>query len=207
MMLAKMRTTWLLATLLIPTLASAEKAEPDITKGRLDALRTAAKCEDKASVWRPWCIAADFETGTAAALPKGKVLVGLTIELEVGKDASKALTGNVSFSALAIGKDGKVKLTSVKPENADEAIAVAEAVAGAAMVFKGKVKTAKLPKELAGYFKTLEGAYAVTKSGAQWTWTGASTSRLRKVGAHWVVIEVPKANNGIFATIFTDAWE
>ena len=35
----------------------------------LAALQTAAKCTDKASPWRPWCIAADFEKGTAAELP------------------------------------------------------------------------------------------------------------------------------------------
>lgn len=199
----------MLAVLLVPTLAGADRAEPqiDLTTDRLDALRVAAKCDDKASPFRPWCIAAAFSTGTAAALPKGKVLVGMTIELEVGKDASTALTQSVSFTALAVGKDGKVKLTMVKPENDDENKAVAESVFNAAAVFKGKAKSAKLPKALADYFKTLKGQYATKKAGSDWLWAGASAARMRKVGAFWVVIEVPKANNGIFATILTEAWE
>jgi hypothetical protein len=197
----------LLVTLAIPTLAAADKVRVDVTTSRLAALKTAARCDDKASPWRPWCVAADFETGTAAELPKGKVLVGMTVELEEGKDAAAALSGKVSLTALAIDADGKVKVTMVKPENKQEEQAVAEAVFNTASVFKGKAATAKLPKELADYFKTLKGAYAATKSGSQWTWTGASAGKLRKVGSFWVAIEVPKANNGIFATILTDAWQ
>src|SRR6186713_1204442 len=89
----------LLVTLAIPTLAAADKARVDVTTSRLAALKTAARCDDKASPWRPWCVAADFETGTAAELPKGKVLVGMTVELEEGKDAAAALSGKVSLTA------------------------------------------------------------------------------------------------------------
>lgn len=202
-----MRTALAVLILIVPAVAGADEAKVDVTSERLSALRTAAKCQDKASTWRPWCIAADFETGTAAALPKGKVLVGMTIELETGKDAAAALSSSVSFTALAIGKDGKVKLTMVKPENDGEMKAVAEAVFNTSAVFKAKSNSAKMPKALGDYFKTLKGAYAAKKAGKSWAWTGASEARMRKVGAFWVVVEVPKANNGIFATILTDAWE
>ena len=200
--------TWLVPLLvMVPALAVAKEAKNDIATDQLSALRTAAKCDDKASLWRPWCIAADFGTGTAAALPKGKVLVGLTIDLRIGQDAVTALRTNVSFTTLAVGKDGKVKLTAVKPQTDDEAKELAEAVANASAVFKGMSKSAKMPKTLGDYFKTLKGSYSVKKAGKQWTWAGASASRMRKVGAFWVVIEVPEANDGIFATILTDAWE
>ncbi len=195
-----------LACVAVGSVALADKPADPVAMA-LGELQTAAKCEDKASVWRPWCIAAAYETGTAAALPKGKVLVGMTIELEQRKSVTDALSNKVSFVALAIGKDGKVKLTDVKPTSAAEQQSVGEAVAAATMVFKGKAKTAKLPADLAAYFKTLKGAYPAKKTGKAWTWAGASASQLRKVGQFWVVIEVPKAKNGVFATILTDAWE
>src|SRR5580698_2261287 len=69
----------------------------DVATERLGALKTAARCDDPASPWRPWCIAAAYDTGTAAALPVGKVLVGLTIELETGKDVATALSDAVSL--------------------------------------------------------------------------------------------------------------
>ena len=187
-------------------LSAQVRADPLVTR-QLGELRSAAKCQDRASPWRPWCIATQWATGAAGVLPAGKVLVGMTVALEQGKPASDALSGQVTFVALAVGKDGKVKLTDVKPTNADEDKAVAEAILATSAVFKGRAATAKLPKELAGYVRTLQGSYAATKKDNAWTWTGASASQLRKVGKFWVVIEVPAAHNGVWATILTDAWE
>lgn len=200
-----LKSLLLISLLASPVLAD-EAQPPDVTKTQLEALRQAAKCLEKASPWRPWCIAADFEKGTAADLPKGKVLVGMTIELETGKDTTKALSDKVSLTALAIGADGKAKVTNVQPENAAEQKVVAEAVANLTLVFKDKAATVKLPKELADHFKTLKGSYATTKKGSEWTWTAMSPTRMRKVGKHWVVIEAPGKGNGIFATILTDGW-
>lgn len=196
----------LLITMLASPVLADEAPMPDLTKTQLEGLRTAAKCLDKSSPWRPWCIAADFEKGIAAELPKGKVLVGMTIALENGKDASKALSDSVSLTALVVGADGKATVTNVQPENADESKATLEAVANLALVFKDKAATAKMPKALADYFKTMKGQYATKKSGTEWTWTAASPTRMRKVGKHWVVIEAPANGKGILATILTDAW-
>lgn len=196
-----------LVVVCVATLGVAHAEKPDPIALSLGNLATAAKCADKASPYRPWCIATDaLKKGTAPALPK-KALVGMTVELEDGKDVADALTNKVTFVALAIDADGKVKLTDVKPESADEQKAVAEAVFNTAAVFKGKAKTAKLPAELSGFVKTLKGAYATTKSGNAWTWKGKATSQLRKVGAFWVILERPDAGNGLWATILTDAWE
>ena len=191
----------------IMTLSVARAEKPDPIAQSLGQLATGAKCSDKASPYRPWCIATEaLKTGTAPALPK-KALVGMTVELEDGKDVADALTNKVTFVALAIDADGKVKLTDVKPESAAEQKSVGEAVFAAAAVFKGKAKTAKLPAELSGYVKTLKGAYATKKVGNAWTWKGKAESQLRKVGAFWVILERPDAGNGLWATILTDAWE
>lgn len=197
-----------LAAALILSTATAVRADEvavDPAEAPLAKLATAAKCSDKASPWRPWCIATDWAKGAAPDLPAGKVLVGLTIELENGKDFAQALSDRVSFSAFAIGRDGKVKLASVTPSDDKEKAMMAEAVMNTAVVFKGKAKTAKLPKDLAGYLKTIAGAYKPTRTGGAWSWTGERASRARKVGDVWVVIEShPK---GTFATILTESWE
>ncbi len=182
--------------------ARADKADP--LAATLTKLAAAAKCSDAASPMRPWCIAADFGKGTAPALPR-KSLVGMTVELEDGKDVHDALINNVTFVAIAIDKDGKVKLTDVKATSPEETQAVMESVAAAAMVFKGKADTAKLPKELSDYVKTLKGAYKTKKEKGSIAWKGANASQLRKVGTFYVAIE--KADNGIWASILTDSWE
>ncbi len=175
--------------------------------GALANLATAAECDNKASLWRPWCIAATgWRDGTAADLPVGNVLVGITLEIQDGKDLKQALSDSVSLTAFAIGKDGTVKVTTVKPTSDAESKSVGEAVFNLAAVFKDKAKVAKLPKDLASYVAGLKGAYAATKGTTEWTWKGASSGRARKVGPWWVVIESPDAQNGYFVTILTDAW-
>jgi hypothetical protein len=93
----------------------------------------------------------------------------------------------------------------IKPTSKAEETMTGEAVFSLAAYFKGKTKTAKLPKDLAGYIGTLKPAYATTRGKTAWTWKGATTSEMRKVGDHWVVIERPAG--GIIVTIFTDQWE
>lgn len=199
------RASWW-AVVVCLLLSTQVRADPLVTR-QLGELRTAAKCQDKASPWRPWCIATAWATGAAGTLPAGKVLVGMTVALEQNTPAKDALSHQVTFVALAIGKDGKAKLTDVNPNSVDEVKAVDEAIVATSAVFKGRAATAKLPKDLADYVRTLEGSYATTKQDNAWTWTGASASQLRKVGKFWVVIEVPPARNGVWATILTDAWE
>ena len=184
--------------------ARAEKVDP--LTAALTKLGDAAKCSDAASLFRPWCIAVDFPKGTVPALPR-KALVGMTVELEDGKDFHDALINRVTFVAIAVDKDGKVKLTDVKPTSADETKAMMEAVGAAALVFKGKAETAKLPKELSDYVKTLKGAYKTKKENGSITWKGANSSQLRKVGKFYVVIEKADKGNGIWASILTDTWE
>ncbi len=179
---------------------------------QLAELAKAANCDDPASPMRVWCIAATgWASGTAAALPDGDATMpGLTVELEDAKPVGDALTNKVTFSALALhAADGKqmAKITMVKPENDQEAQMTMEAVAALALVFKGKAPAAKLPPALAGYLSTLpaKADYELTRGDHGWSWTGASTAELRKVGENWVAIETPtEGATGIWVTIFTD---
>jgi len=156
----------------------------------LTSLALVAKCTEKATPWRPWCFVVDFPQGSAKELPK-KSLVGMTVELETGKDVKDALSNKVTFVALAIDSDGKVKLTDVKPTSDAERKTVGEAVAAVTLVFKGKAKTAKLPKELSSFVKTLEGKYETKATRGSIIWTGANPSELHKVGDFYAVIFSP----------------
>lgn len=205
--------TWLVTTIVALLAAGAaahagpSAAQQAVIDHELAELGQAAHCKDPRSPWRVWCSAAAWATGSAGALPRGKALVGVTVRLERGKSASTALRGTVTFAALAIGTGGNVRLTDVTPSNPDEARAIAEAIASVALVFKGKAKQAALPAALAGYIQGLSGKYKVTRDRTMWSWAGADASWLREVGNVWVVIEVPPAGNGIFATVLTDAWK
>lgn len=177
------------------------------TKKLLAQLKDAAKCADKASPWRSWCAAADFDAAKLGDLPKGTVLIGTTIVLEDGYSVRKALAERVQFVALALDAGGKALLTYITPETKDEEKMIAEALFSTAAVLKGKAKRAKLPAELAGHLKTFKGAYAISKSGDgnEWRWPSPHPSRMRRAGAFWVVLE--SAPNGVYATVLTDAWE
>jgi hypothetical protein len=179
-------------------------AKDDPATPALALLGKAANCTDKASPWRPWCIALDWGTGKVEQ-PKG-TLIGLTVELEDNTDFKAALSSKVTMVALAITGD-KAKLVDIKPTEKGEDVTIGKAVAAVAMVFKGKDKTAILPKDLAGYIATRTGDYKMTKGVTELSWQGKSTARLRKVGAFWVMIERPAAGNGIWVTILTDAWK
>jgi len=178
----------------------------------LRQLRSAAKCDAPASPWRPWCFAADvFDKGTFADLPKPRVMMGITVELAYGGDVAKALRDKVTLAVFAIDDEGKVKLISLRPDNDAEKRQMTEAIVNLTMVFKDKAKTAKLPDELATYVKRMRGTFTPTKTASSWSWRGASEGGsdavMRKVGPHWVVIETPAKQDGIFATVLTDAWE
>jgi len=202
-----MSRTASLVILLVTFSASARADEFDKLGDRLGKLATAASCADKTSPWRPWCIAATgWATGKAGELPKGKVLLGITIELEDGKELAVQLRDKVSLAAFAIDKDGKVKVTSVTPSNDDESKSIAAAVFAVSSQMKGKASVAKVSKDLAGYVGGLHGKYDATKGPAEWSWKGASAGRGRQVGSYWVVVETPDRGNGYFVSIMTDAW-
>src|SRR3954447_4668762 len=160
-----MKLAWIGVALALTTATA--RAGDDPTKAALARLRTAARCEDKASLWRPWCIATDWDKGTPA-LPRTN-LIGLSIELAEDNDLRQALSDKVGFVAFAV-TDGKATLNTIRPTDKDEEKAVFEAVANLALVFKGKAKTADVSKDLAGYIKGLKGEYPTTKAKGSITW-------------------------------------
>ncbi len=195
--------------------AAAKRKNPDPTMRVLADLHVAAGCDDKASPHRVWCIAADgWATGTPAKLPMGKVLLGLTISRDPSATGAWDLNADptIGLAALAVRHDGpanELKLYGITPSNDDEKPMMMQAVGNLAVVFKGKAKTVKVPKQLGTYLKSLgkKSGYFATKGTTGWTWTGASAGELRKVGAYWVVIETPKTGDGRFITILTEKWK
>ena len=187
------------------------RADPATTARLLGELSKGARCTDATSPWRPWCIAADgWASGQVASLPKGKALVGITIEIEDGASVADALSKRVTLSALAFGKkSGKpvAKITNINPENDREAESVAAGVMATSAVLKGKARTGQLPKDLSTYVATLPAgaSYPVTRGKTGWTWAGQSDAELRRVGAFWVTIEQPRSGRpGVWVGIYTD---
>jgi len=198
--------------LLVAFSATAEaKGKKDPRDAQLAELASAVGCPSQDAPHRVWCVATDgWAKGKPTKIANGDhVLLGLTIELVAGESVEAALSDHVSVSALALHvAKGKVKarLTNVVPESAEEQQMVAGAVAGLAGFLKGKATSAEVPKDLYDYLQTLPaGADHAAKKGKKgWTFKGASTAEVRKVGDLWVVIEVPAAKNGIWVSIFTE---
>lgn len=201
----------LIAALVIAAAARGAPADEasDRVARLLGKLHAGASCDDKASPFRPWCIAADGWTkAKAAPLPAAKVLVGVTVALVEGEVVSTELTDKVTLSALAFKQDGGkalVKLASITPSNDDENLQIMKAVGGVSMVLKGKAKKVALPKGLADYVASLPAAasHDLAKTDTGWSWTGDQVAaELRKVGDAWVVIE--PTGNGMYVTVLTD---
>ena len=169
----------------------------------LTALGRAAKCRDKASPLRPWCIATRWRHGKPTR--PTRTLIGLTVALEDGKDYADALSNKVTLVALAVQRR-KAKLFEIKPTEPGEEAMLGEAVAAIASVFKGKAKRAALPENLATYIRGRKATYPMARGRHDVYWRDPNRPRLRKVGAFWVAIEHPSENNGVWITILTDAW-
>lgn len=199
--------------------ATAKRRNPDPTAMLLGELSTAARCTEKASPFRPWCVAADgWATGTAAKLPVGKVLVGITIRRTVGAAGPWDLAADpsIGLAALVVRRDGpalELRITDIKPTQDDEQPQIAEALFNVSAVLKGKGSTAKLSKHLGAYLKSLgkKSGHFATKGATGWTWSAGKdmpTGELRKVGKFWVAIETPTTGaDGRFITILTEKWK
>lgn len=210
-MLARMKRVMVLLVIAALVVTAEAKGKKDPRDAQLAELATAVGCPSEDAPQRVWCLATDgWAKGKPAKLANGDhVMLGLTIELVKGGSVADELSNSVSVSALALHvAKGKVsaRLTNVKPESADEEQAVAEAVAGLAVLYKGKADTAEVPKALYDYAQTLpaNADHKAKKGKKGWTFTGESSAELRKVGDVWVAIEVPAAGNGVWVSIFTD---
>lgn len=196
--------------------ASAKRARPDPTRTVLADLHVAASCDDAKSPLRLWCIAADgWATGTAGKLPMGKVLLGITIERQVGGPTPWDLLADptIRLVALVVRHDGaanELRLIDITPSNDAEKQAIALTIGNLAAQFKGKGGTVKVSKDLAAYLKgeLKKSGHFATKGATGWTWPADADGELRKVGKFWVAIETPKTGpDGRFVTILTEKWK
>ena len=205
---AAMTKRSLFCLLVFCQVAIARPAEPvdALMHDRLADIRVGADCDRGGNLLRTFCPAAAFETGTAAPLPAGHVLLGLGVRIKTGEDFATAFNRLVTFDAWAVGTDGTVKLTTVRPSNDEERTDTMRAVMSLSALFKGRAHDAPMPAELASYVRTLHGAHPATRTNGEWRWDDGSPGRARKVGDYWVVIEPLPDNAGIWATVLTDAW-
>ena len=183
----------------------------DLTSSLLRELDTAARCRDRRSPHRVWCIPArGYAGGSAAPIAEGdQVLIGLTLELEVGQPVARALTERVSLASLALrSAGGRVtgKIQAIRPSNPGEERELGAAVASVAATLKGMAPRAAVSPGLMGYLATLpaRATYPLTQGAQGWTLAGASDAELRRVGEHLVAIETPRSGRGIFVSVFTD---
>jgi len=196
--------------------ATAKPRLPTATEAILGDLHTAARCADRRSPRRHWCIAADgWATGTPADLPVGKVLIGVTLTREVatatpidfaGEDAYRFAT----LSLRRVGDTVEAKLAGIDPGDDDDKRMLKDATTKLAAVLQGRSKVARLPRALAEFTKS--GAdrpgHVITKGARGWTWTAGSATELRKVGKYWVVIETSISGRDTrFITVLTDKWK
>jgi len=192
-------------------------AEPPSDDAGLDALidKMLARVDQVAQCatsGRVWCIAArGWASGDAGPLPKERFLAaGVSVALIEEYTDDDLLSGVVTFSALGARGEGKQALAlsgDVNPQTASEQRLVAQAIDATVAVFKNKAEDAAIPAALHGYIEKLIPAakYPLTRAGKEWRYTGAARARVRKVGPHWVVIEVPpKGPRGILLSIYTD---
>ncbi|MBK9035361.1 MAG: hypothetical protein IPL61_29590 [Myxococcales bacterium] len=199
-----------LALALATTPAAAKRMKPDPTRLALAELQGAAGCDDKASPRRAWCVAADgWVHGTAAKLPMGKVLIGITVQRPAAATGpwDLATEPTIGLVALTVWHDGpanELRLTTLTPQH------LPEVVAEVAAVLTGKKRSVKVPAELRTTLKSLakKNGYRASKGASGWMWMGDNGSELRKVGKHWVVIEGPaNGSDDRTITILTEQWK
>jgi hypothetical protein len=134
----------------------------------------------------------------------------VTVAITANADVKQALSDRVSFVVLAVRKDGKklmVTLRDFKPESDSETQMVAKAVLGIAAVLKGAAKEVVLDGDLRGFANSLIPAAnrETTKTRSGWTWENDNNrAELRQIGNVWVVVETPKdGGTGRFVTVLT----
>ena len=176
-------------------------AQADLMGRMWSALKAGTDCA-KASPTRAWCQAATGWTAAKpAALPKAKLLVGLTVTLVDGGVVATELRDKVVLSAIAFDGDAAHPTIAIHPIEFTSDTTSAKAIGAVRMVLAGKSKAAELP----GGIETVRGALAsttaapLTRTDHGWSWTGGE---LRAVGTTWIAIEPIK--NGAYVTILTD---
>ncbi len=137
-------------------------------------------------------------------------MAGVTVAINANADVKQALSDRVSFVVLAVRRDGKkllVTLRDIKPESDSETQMVAKAVMSVAAVLKGAAKEVVLEPDLREFADSMVPAAnrEATRTRTGWTWENDDNrAELRQIGNVWVVVETPKAGGaGRFVTVLT----
>ncbi|HTJ44864.1 MAG TPA: hypothetical protein VL463_22310 [Kofleriaceae bacterium] len=196
-----------LAVLLIGSLGSLVQADAasDLAGRMWSALRGGTDCA-KTSATKSWCLAATgWSTAKVVALPKAKLMVGMTVQLVDGGVVVTELRDKVALSAVALGGDASKPTIAIHPIDFQSPDTAAKAIGAVRMVLAGKSKRAELPGGIDTVHSALDGqpTYELVKGDHGWSWSGASSGELRKIGALWVAYE--PMTNGAYVTLLTDA--
>jgi hypothetical protein len=192
-----------LVLLLVGGFAHADVAS-DLMGRLISGLKAGTDCA-KSSATQPWCQAATgWADAKPAALPKAKLLVGVTVTLVDGGVVTTELRDHTAMAAVALAGTADQPTIAIAPIAYDSAATSAKAIGAVTMVLKGKSKAAEVP----GGVDTMTSALANTKPAALaqgahgWSWPGDGAGELRKIGSLWVAYQPTKG--GAYVTILTE---
>ena len=191
---------WVLAVLLIGSVAHADQAS-DLMGRLISGLKGGTDCA-KTSATKPWCDAATgWGDAKSAALPKAKLLVGVTVTLVDGGVVTTELRDHTAMAAVALAGTADAPTIALAPIAYDSAATSAKAIGAVSMVLRGKSKAAEVPGGVDSMTNALANTKpaALTSSAHGWSWPDGE---LRKIGSLWVAYQPTKG--GANVTILTD---
>ncbi len=158
---------------------------------------------------RAWCPATHF-AGSGFSFPSAPTTyVGISVAVKTGTALRSALLDDVTVTALALG-NGRVRVTSIKPDNASEKKALASTAMAVAVALKGlSPGSIAVGSDLAGFLDSLraqlptKGYAVVASSGKPASYTGATPSEIALVRGNvdaYVVIE--HASDGTWLNVY-----
>ncbi|MEO8801550.1 MAG: hypothetical protein ABI551_26910 [Polyangiaceae bacterium] len=147
---------------------------------------------------RAWCPATHLSSSGFSFPTAPTTYVGISVAVKTGTPLRSALLDDVTVTALALG-NGRVRVTSIKPDNASEKKALASTAMAVAAALKGMSPgNIAVGSDLAGFLDSLraqlptKGYAAAASSGKPASYTGATPSEIALVKGSvdaYVVIE------------------
>jgi hypothetical protein len=180
-----------------------EWSEPLVAKIKAQ-FQSAFKCNAGSSdLNRHWCPVGQIGNEPFSAPASVTTLLGVTMEVRDGAAVGQDMLKTTSLSAMHLGAKN-VRVTSLKPSNADEQKELAEAVFNVGKALKGQAGEIAISKSLAGYLdqERRHAGYPLTVTKNFAGYVAKLPSRIYRSGHTYVVLE--KAAGGAFVSVFTD---
>ena len=194
------------------TAAAAPPAPPldPFVEKHLALIDVAAKCGGADAI-EPWCSSAKgFASGTAAPIPAGAKL-GVTTFIETANASPETMAKHQHLSAFAVHQDGASTsgwISEIKANNDGERADLAVVTSALIDRLASKATPLGVKADLASYLDGLpqSGKYAAVRHPSGYVLQGGSSADVRKVGATWVSVEVPRNNPaGVWFSVFSEA--